>query len=424
MPQHTNPQPNMKIFSTGDQTLLREINLSSVLRYIHSNAPISRAQLAGVTGLNKSTVSSLIDELVERGLVRQTGLETSGTGRPATLLELNPWAGCIIGVEYGVDFVMVILANFNGEVIWRSHQSADPADGQEMTTAKVFELVDQAIEVCELHQARLLGLGIATPGTVKVEEGFLVYAPNLDWRNIPFAQIFHDRYPNLPVYVDNDANAAAVGEHFFGVAQHAQDFVFLFAGVGIGAGLFLNGGLYRGKSGYAGEIGHSMFMAESFQSPCQCGNRGCWETYASQLSIIDRVRAQLQVRRSSSISNFLSDPNAPLTLQAISQAAGSGDSVAIEALNEAGQAMGIGVANVINIFNPSLVVIGGPLSAVGQFMLPGIQESIDRHTLPEIRQEIQIALSASGPDASVIGAVATVVEAIFSKPTRSGKVVL
>ncbi|MBN2148523.1 MAG: winged helix-turn-helix transcriptional regulator, partial [Anaerolineales bacterium] len=147
----------MQLFSTGDQTLLREINLSSVLRYIHSNAPISRAQLAGVTGLNKSTVSSLIDELVERGLVRQTGLETSGTGRPATLLELNPWTGCIIGVEYGVDFVTVILANFGGEVIWRSHQNADPAEGQELTTAKVFELVDQAIEVCELRQARLLG---------------------------------------------------------------------------------------------------------------------------------------------------------------------------------------------------------------------------------------------------------------------------
>lgn len=414
----------MQLFSTGDQTLLREINLSSVLRYIHSNAPISRAQLAGLTGLNKSTVSSLIDELVERGLVRQTGLDTSGTGRPATLLELNPQAGYIIGVEYGVDFVTVILANFHGEVIWRAQQNADPAEGQETTTAKVFELVDQAIEVCTAQQARLLGLGISTPGTVQVEEGFLIYAPNLDWRNIPFAQIYHDRYPNLTVCVDNDANAAAVGEHLFGVAQHAQDFVFLFGGVGIGAGLFLNGGLYRGQSGYAGEIGHSVFMAETFQTPCHCGNRGCWETYASQLSIMERVRAQLQARRSSSITSFLSDPNAPLTLQSIKEAANIGDNVAVEALNEAGQAMGIGVANVINIFNPSMVVIGGPLSMVGQFMLPGIQESIERHTLPEIRQVTQVVLSASGPDASVIGAVATVVEAIFSKPTRSGRVII
>jgi glucokinase-like ROK family protein len=411
----------MQTFSTGDQTLLREINLSSVLRYIHSNAPISRSQLATVTGLNKSTVSSLIDELVERGLVRQTGMESSGTGRPATLLELNPWAGCIIGVEYGVDFVMVILSTFNGEVIWRSQQNADPAEGQEITTAKVFELVDQAIDVCGMRQARLLGMGIATPGTVRVEEGFLVYAPNLDWRNIPFTQIFQSRYPNLPVYVDNDANAAAVGEHLFGAAQHIQDFVFLFAGVGIGAGLFLNGSLYRGQNGYAGEIGHSVFMAETFQHPCHCGNRGCWETYASQFSIIERVRAQLQARRHSSINNFLIDPADPLTLAPIKLAAESGDNVALEALYEAGQAMGIGVANVINIFNPAMVVIGGPLSTVGQYMLPGIRESIERHTLPENRHISEVVLSSAGPDASVIGAVATVVEAIFSKPTRSGR---
>jgi glucokinase-like ROK family protein len=371
--------------------------------------------------LNKSTVSSLIDELVERGLVRQTGMESSGTGRPATLLELNPWAGCIIGVEYGVDFVMVILSTFNGEVIWRSQQNADPAEGQEITTAKVFELVDQAIDVCGMRQARLLGMGIATPGTVRVEEGFLVYAPNLDWRNIPFTQIFQSRYPNLPVYVDNDANAAAVGEHLFGAAQHIQDFVFLFAGVGIGAGLFLNGSLYRGQNGYAGEIGHSVFMAETFQHPCHCGNRGCWETYASQFSIIERVRAQLQARRHSSINNFLIDPADPLTLAPIKLAAESGDNVALEALYEAGQAMGIGVANVINIFNPAMVVIGGPLSTVGQYMLPGIRESIERHTLPENRHISEVVLSSAGPDASVIGAVATVVEAIFSKPTRSGR---
>jgi glucokinase-like ROK family protein len=411
----------MQLFSTGDQTLLREINLSSILRYIHSSAPISRAQLAGLSGLNKSTVSSLVDELLERDLVRLTGRETSGTGRPAALLELNPWAGCIIGVEYGVDFVMVILANFTGEIIWRAQQSTDPADGQESTTAKVFDLVDQAIEAGRQRNVRLLGLGIATPGTVKVEEGLLIFAPNLDWHNIPFAQIYQTRYPSLPVFVNNDANAAAVGEYLFGTAQHVQDFILLFAGVGIGAGLFLNGELYRGKSGFAGEIGHSMFMVESFQPPCHCGNRGCWETYASQLSIIDRVRAQLQVRRSSAVANFLSDQHAPLTLQAICQAAEAGDRVAVDALYEAGQAMGIGIANVINIFNPSLVVLGGPLSTASQYLMPGIQASLDRHTLPEIRCEAQLMLSTSGPDASVIGAVATVVEAIYSKPSQIGR---
>ena len=413
----------MSLFSTGDQTLLREINLSSVLRYIHSNASISRTQLARVTGLNKSTVSSLIDELTERGLVCQTGTETSGIGRPASLLELNPEAGCIIGVEYGVDFVLVILANFGGEVIWRSQQAADPSDGQDATTAKVFKLIDQAIKVCETRQSRLLGLGIATPGTVQVDDGFLVYAPNLNWCNIAFAKIYNERYPNLRVYVDNDANTAATGEHLFGVAQRNQDFVFLFGGVGIGAGLFLNGGLYRGQNGFAGEIGHSSFITDTIQRSCHCGNRGCWETYASQLSIIDRVKAHLQEEQSSTLNNLIHDRRTLLSMRVIQQAAESGDTVAIEALTEAGLAMGVGVANVINIFNPSLVVIGGPISSVAQFMLPGIMESMVRHTLPEISQGVQVKLSAFGSDSSVIGAVATVVEAVFSKPSRSDRVI-
>ena len=129
----------------------------------------------------------------------------------------------------------------------------------------------------------------------------------------------------------------------------------------------------------------------------------------------------LQVRRESSLSNSLNDPHVPLTLQAICQAAEAGDTVAIDALHETGLAMGIGVANVVNIFNPALVVLGGPLSMAGPCLLPGVQESLQRHTLPEIRREVKLALSASGPDASVIGAVATVVEAIFSKPSRTGQ---
>jgi predicted NBD/HSP70 family sugar kinase len=414
----------MSLFSTGDQTLLREINLSSVLRYIHSNAPISRTQLAAVTGLNKSTVSSLIDELTERGLVCQTGTETSGIGRPASLLELNPEAGCIIGVEYGVDFALVILANFGGEVIWRSQEAADPSEGQVAMTAKVFKLVDQAIDVCNIRQLRLLGLGIATPGTVQVDDGFLVYAPNLNWRDVAFAKIYSERYPNLRVYVDNDANTAATGEHLFGVAQRNQDFIFLFSGVGIGAGLFLNGGLYRGQNGFAGEIGHSTFMTETIQRSCQCGKRGCWETYANQSSIIDRIRVQLQEERSSMLGNLFLDQSTPISMREIQQAAESGDAVTMEALNETGQAMGVGVANIINIFNPSLVVIGGLISSVAQFMLPGIMESMVHHTLPEFHQKVQVKLSAFGSDSSVIGAVATVVEAIFSKPTRSERVVL
>ena len=406
----------MYTYRTGDQTLVRDINLSSVLRYLQSAAPISRAQIAGMTGLNKSTVSSLVEELIDRGLVHEIGLNSSGTGRPSTLLEPNPQAGMIIGAELGVDFYSVIVTNFVGQMIWRRQQEADPASEQDLAISQLLQLVDEAVAFGRAQGARLLGVGVASPGTVNVESGMLAFAPNLHWRHVPLQKILSE-HTGLSVKVDNDANAAALGEHLFGVARQAQDFIFVFTGVGIGGGLFLNGELYRGASGFAGEIGHTTLMVEPFQSPCHCGNRGCWETYANQYSIIESVRARLEVRRNSLIPEIMAERHSPITLSIIIEAAKAGDSEAIEALTEAGAAIGLGVANLINIFNPEMIVIGGPLSAAGEFLLPAILERAQLRSLPDLQSQARIVLSASGADASLIGAVALVVESILQQPT-------
>jgi glucokinase-like ROK family protein len=402
-------------YRRGDQTFLREINLSTVLRRLHEGAPLSRARLADLTGLNKTTVSSLVEALFARGLLRRVGLDTSGGGRPATLLDLNPDAGCIIGLALGVDFVSVVLTDFSGEVRWGRRQDANPSEGQGVIIAQMLRLVDEAIAASQANGMRLLGLGLATPGTVKLEDGLLIFSPNLQWRNVPFRRIFHE-HTGLPVFVDNDANASSVAEHLFGVARQAQDFVFVFAGVGVGGGLFLKGELYRGASGFAGEIGHTNFMRGSSRAPCRCGNRGCWETFTNQYSIVERVRARLAVGRDSLIPRLMDEQDAPLTAAIIIQAADAGDAEAIEALSETGWAMGLGVANLINIFNPEMIIVGGLLSAAGKYMLPAIEEAVQKTTLPEIREQVQILLSAFGPDASVMGAVALVVEAILSHP--------
>lgn len=404
-------------YQTGDQALVREINLSTVLRYLQESAPFSRARLADLTGLNKTTVSSLIEELLDRGLVHEVGLDTSGGGRPGTLLEPNPEAGCIVGVALGVDFATVILTDFSGGIRWRRLRATDPSESQAAILSQTLQLVDQAMSTARAYDTRLLGLGLATPGTVNVKEGILVFSPNLQWRDVHFGRIFHER-TGLPVFVDNDANAAAVSEHLFGVARQAQDFVFIFAGVGVGGGLFLNGELYRGAGGFAGEIGHTNFMVESYRPPCRCGNRGCWETSANQFSVIERVRARLEVGRNSLISRLMAEQKAPLTLPLIVQAADEGDAEALEALAETGSVMGLGLANLINIFNPEMVVLGGSLSLAGEYLLPSIQAAIEKTALPEIHQQTRVLLSAFGPDASVMGAVALVVKAILSNPSR------
>ncbi len=396
--------------------MVREINLSTVLRYLHASAPLSRAGLAQLTGLNKTTVSSLVEELLNRGLLRELGLDTSSGGRPATLLDLDPEAGCIIGVALGVDFVSAILSDTLGQIRWRRLQQTDPMQSQKTMIDLTLRIVDEAATAGRSSGARLLGLGLATPGTVNLQDGVLVFSPNLQWHNVPLRVIFQE-HTGLPVFVDNDANAAAVAEHLFGVARQAQNFLSVFCGVGVGGGLFLNGQLYRGAHGFAGEIGHTNFMVEHYRRPCRCGNRGCWETSVAQDAVLERIRTRLAARRDSLIPRLMAEQGLPLTLSVVIQAADASDAEAIEALTETGSLLGLGVANLISIFNPEMIVIGGPLSAAGKYLLPAIKEAAGRTVLPEIYQQVQILLSAFGPDASVVGAAALVVEALLSNPT-------
>ncbi|MBL8091030.1 MAG: ROK family transcriptional regulator [Anaerolineales bacterium] len=405
---------------TADQAFVRETNLSLVLRLIHSQAPISRAQVALMTGLNKSTVSSLVDELLAKNLVHEIGNNIGGAGRPAMMLEVNAQAGNVIGAELGVDFVSVAVTDFMGNILWRKREEADTNVNQVKMINQTLQIVKEAIKFGKKKNQRTLGLGLTTPGTVNINEGVLIFAPNLHWRNVPFGKIFAEQ-TKLPVYVENDANAAAVAEHLFGTARQVQDFLFVFSGVGIGGGLFLNGKLYRGKNGYAGEIGHFPIMAEPYQTVCHCGNRGCWETYANQYSIIQRVQARLEVKRSSIIPKLMAEQNSGLTIPLIKQAADAGDKEAIDSFAEAGLAMGQGFAGLINIFNPKKMILGGPLSIAGEYLLPNIIQAVKRHSMPEISQQAEIVLSKFGPDASLIGAIAIVVDDALTRFIHFGK---
>jgi glucokinase-like ROK family protein len=413
----------MDLKNTTDHVFVREMNLSSVLRMIYSKAPLSRAQLAAKTGLNKSTISSLVEDLLDRKLIHETGINSVGTGRPATQLEINPKVGAVIGVELGVDFVAVVLTDFLGGILGRKQIGADPAASQEKTFGQTQTLIEEMVLLCRKLGLRVLGLSFSIPGTVDLDNGVLIFAPNLHWHNVPLRDIF-SASTGLKVFIENDANAAALAEHLLGVAKHLRDFIFVFAGVGLGGGLFLNGQLYRGKGGYAGEIGHTSIIAEPFQQLCDCGNLGCWETYANQVSIIRRVQSRLDTKRSSLNPSSMAKQNAPLSISIIKQAADDGDTDAIDSLAEAGIAMGNGFAGLVNIFNPEKIILGGPISIAGDYLLPAIRQSVNKRAMHEIVLQTEINLSAFGPDASLIGAAAVVVDDILTNPTHVDKEVM
>lgn len=391
--------------------------MSLVLRDIHNEAPLSRARLAVMTGLNKSTVSSLVEDLLARGLVHEIGMNSMGTGRPATLLEINPLAGGIIGVELGVDFVAVALMNFGGEVIWRQIDKADPSEEQAKTIKQTLELVDQAVTKCRKTKLRLLGLGLAVPGTVDLKEGVLVYSPNLRWHDVPLRKIFSE-HTGLKVFIENDANAAAVAEHLFGVMRQTKDFIFVYAGVGIGGGLFLNGKLYRGHNGFAGEIGHISTAENGSEEACLCGNAGCWETHANQHAVIRRAEAGLKRERTSIIPKIMTERNeSSLSVEIVKQAADAGDLMALDTFADVGRAMGQGIAGLVNIFNPEKIVIGGTLSMASEYFLPAVIEMVSRRALNPVMKRTEVIPSVFGYDASLVGAAAIVVEDIMWNPS-------
>ena len=402
---------------TGDQALVREINLSIILNALRDHSPASRASLAAVTGLNKTTVSSLVQQLIDGRFVSERGAgKPEDPGRPGILLELNPKAGRIVAAEIGVDFISAMAANFAVEIIWRHQEQTDPAAGQDMIIERVCTLIEEAIRQTDSAESAVLGLGLGVPGLVDVASGMLLFAPNLGWRDVPLRQFLESRF-DVPVYVDNEANMAAMGERYFGVARGARTVLYVSAGVGLGGGIVFDQRLMPCAAGFVGEVGHMTVIPEG--PPCKCGNRGCWETLVSQGAVFRRVRRALSAGADSRLLEDTHGDLDTLSIPLIVQAARAGDRVALDALEETGLYLGIGLANLVNALNPEIVVFGGILSLAAEFIMPVVQRVIGERALRWSVQSMRLLVSAHGSDACVMGGIATVYHQILSQPFKN-----
>ena len=401
-------------YRTGDQALVREINLSVIMNHLRTSAPISRASLAETTGLNKTTVSSLVHELIERQFVQEVGLSATSTGRPAVMLKLNPTVGFIVSCEIGVDFILVICANFAPEIIWRHEEKIDPTIGQRAILDRALTLLHQAIEVGYPTSGSLLGMAIGVPGLVDQATGELLFAPNLGWKNLPIRAILQESL-NIPLFVDNEGNFAALGEHFFGAAQGYEDVLYISAGVGLGGGIVHNGRVFSGATGFSAEFGHMTMDPDG--EVCMCGNRGCWETQVSLKVLFRHVWNCINQGQVSSLSAMTDGKMASLTLPIIVDAAHAGDAVALDGLKVIGRHLGVGIASLMNALNPELVVCGGRiLSQAGDILLPIIENEVELRALKWNREAAQVVLARHGFDACVIGGVAKVYQTILAQP--------
>ena len=267
-------------------------------------------------------------------------------------------------------------------------------------------------EGCRLG-LRPLGIGLGAPVLVDLQVGELKFAPNLGWKNTPLRQLWSQRF-NLAVFVENDAKAAAMGEYYFGVARGLSNFIFIHAGVGLGAGILIDGKLFRGSRGYASEVGH--MIIDPGGELCGCGKRGCWETLVGPRAVIRRFRQTLQQGVPSTVLHAADNDLDNITFETVANAALQGDAAALEAMREVASNLGFGIANLVDIFNPQMVVLGGELNYANEILLPVIEQVVATNAMSLPREDLKIVASAHGTDACVIGAAALVLDDILREP--------
>jgi glucokinase-like ROK family protein len=395
---------------TADQDSVRKVNTSLVLNALRLHAPISRADLANITNLNRSTISNIVNVLIEDGLVTELNTMESKIGRPGIALSLRPEGGAVIGVEIGVGFISVILTDFIATILWRARFEFSPSQPQIDVISKVEELIDQAISFANAKQLHLLGIGLGVPGLVNVQNGELLFAPNLGWRNVPLRLMLSQRF-HLPIYVENEANLGALGEYYFGIGRNVDNFIYLSSGVGLGGGIIINGKLYKGWRGFAGEIGH--IQRDPQGELCGCGRRGCWETQVGPRAILQRVKRSIEADPEHKLTKYTNGDLDQLTFNQVVDCALQGDELCRSAMEQVGENLGTGIADLVNIFNPQMVVIGGAFNYGREIILPVLEKTIANETLPDVRQDLHVIVSEQGADATVLGAIAVVLDDIL-----------
>jgi glucokinase-like ROK family protein len=395
---------------TGDQEKVRKVNRSLVLNTLRLHAPTSRAQVANITGLTRGTVSNIVNVLIEDGLVFEDKLQDSKIGRPSILLGLRPDGGAVIGVEIGVDFISVLLTNFVAETLWEIRAQTTLSQSQTDIINQAEKYIDQALSTAKELGLRPLGIGVGLPGLVNVRQGNLIMAPNLHWKNVPLRLIWNQRF-HLPIYIDNEANLSALGEYYFGVARNVDNFIYLTSDIGLGGGIMIDGRLFRGGHGYGGEIGH--IQRDPLGEQCGCGRIGCWETQVGPRAVLRRVKNNLKVQSDQLLLDACSGDFDKLTFDMVVKFALDGNSICRQAIEEVAVNLGVGIADLVNIFNPDLIVIGGALTLGKDILQSIIEKTVFSSALQPATDNLRIKFSERSSEACVLGAVAVVLDDIL-----------
>ncbi|HEX4224265.1 MAG TPA: ROK family transcriptional regulator [Pseudonocardiaceae bacterium] len=382
----------------GDQGTVRALNRRLLLRLLREQGPTSRTDLAEASGLSNGAVTRIVGELIEEGflVVQSVGMSTGG--RRPVLLDLDTTGRVVAGLKLMDDAILAVLVDLKGTVIAHSRTALRSHD-HKVVLARAAKAVERLLDGIEATHDRLAGVGLCMPGTIDWETGVCQVAPFFNWQNVHVGELLHD-LTGVPVAVDNDVNALAVAESLFGRGRTVRDFAVITIGRGVGAGLVTGGRVYRGANGGAGEFGH--VVSELGGRHCECGKNGCLEAYVGEQALLGLVREQGKRYVDVDIDAFL-------------DLVAADDRVAAPIHAEALTRLGAAIANLVNLLNPELVVLGGESAMLTDEFLAALRPRITEHAFGDLADGLEIQLDElrNDPTAWARGAASLAMEHIF-----------
>ena len=387
---------DLKKANVARSNTIRDINRQIVLNYVRERGPISRAEIAHETALQRSTVSLIVEELRVDGLIEEVSGESTG-GRPPILLSLRTADAVAIGVDLGTTHTVIATSDLAGRVLEQETFETNP-DAKKT----IKEIVERSRRLIRRNNGTIEGIGISLPGLVD-PDGKQLFIPTFKWRDVPLASEISTA-TGLPVTMDNDANAAAQAELWFGRPEirEVRDFIIVLVEDGVGTGIVFDGQVYRGENGAAGEFGH-MTIGQGAPVPCASGSRECWEAFASQRAALARYK-----NLSTDVNGDLKNNFAELLNQALRS-----EGAARTALKETAYYLGVGIANLIRGLAPEAVIVGGPIVRAWPVISQDIRHSVEA-TICRGLPSTRIIASTLGPYPTLMGALSLVLASKFA----------
>ncbi|WP_334104424.1 ROK family transcriptional regulator [Muricomes intestini] len=388
-----------------DKTFIAQMNKKNVLDIIRTKGPINKSQIAKLAELSIPTVMKISDEFVEAGLIQATGKGESRGGKRPEMLELISNAYYMVGVDMGRSKTISIIMNLNGDILNKKVMKTGSTNPAGKLLDRVICLIDGTIQESGIPAQKILGIGVVTPGLIEKESDKIIFSPDFQWENVDIKTSIEEEF-QMPVRIENSNRALALGEGWFGAAEHASYYICINLGHGIGSAIVEKGRFYLGNSGSSGEIGH--MTLEKDGAVCDCGNRGCLEALASGNAIAEQAKKEIRNGRKTLIMEYVDDDIEKIEAKNVFDAAKMGDELAVGITDNAVGYIGIGIANYINLLDPEMIVLAGGMMNAGDFFVGKLERAIQERKMKFAGSKVKFEVSKLGADAAAIGAASLI----------------